>query len=143
MKVRPATGNDLPWLMATLREFFDWAGYTNFFNEDYTPKFVANLVQSQLVLIAEEGERMGVIIGVLSPHPYNPDLIQLAELAWYVKPEFRRTTAGAALLTTYMEWGKKHADLVTMCTLTHSPLNPGTLEKRGFVAKETTYVWEK
>jgi hypothetical protein len=144
MRIRRATPDDIGWLIDQVKEFLEFAEYDSLYDPEYLPHLVAECVTNHFVLVAEDkGERLGMLAGMLQPHPYNPKKKMLAELCWWVPRNHRHSRAGLALLTTYMEWGKKNADIVTMCSMVNSPINSQALVKRGFKAKEQTFVWEK
>lgn len=144
MKVRRATDKDIPWLVEQATAFMEYSGYRSLFDSEYLPHLVSDCVNHHLVLVAlAKSEKVGMLIAHRCPHPYNPKKILLAELCWWVDPTARGTTAGATLLTTYFEWGKRNADMVTMSLMEHSPIKAASLEKRGFKRKETSFVWEK
>jgi RimJ/RimL family protein N-acetyltransferase len=131
-------------LIEQMKDFISFSGYRSIYDPDYLPVLLKTIVEQHLCLVTEEdGVRTGTIAGWYIPHPYNPKKKLLAELFWWVPRNHRHTRAGSELLTAYMEWGKQHADMVTLCTLKQSPVNPRTMEKRGFMQKETTFVWEK
>lgn len=136
--------DDVPWLIEQVSEFIEFTGYQELFDPEFLPALVTGCVAQHFVIVAynsESGERMGMLAAHLNAHPFNPRKKLLAELCWWVPRNFRHTRAGIALLVTYTEWGKKNADIVTVCTMDNSPLNQGSLEKRGFKFKEKTYVW--
>ena len=152
--VRPATATplDLVWMLRELEQFAHAAATKRpLFPAD--PAHGAQLLTSLIegghpVLIAtrttEDGdeERLGLIAGHLSQHPYNPDLRVLTELFWWVALEHRATSAGARLLDAYIAAGRALADLVVM-TLEHtSPISDRVLQKRGLRPFEHSYLLE-
>lgn len=81
----------------------------------------------------------GAIGGILTPNLFNPDLICLAEIFWYVLPEYRNTRSGLMLLNTFDACGQEKADETNMCLLVESPVSIKSLEKRGFEMKEISF----
>lgn len=144
MRVRRAVLKDLDWLVEQVGEFMEFAGYNSLHDPEYLPQLAIDIVANHFCIVAEhEGQLVGMLAARKGPHPFNPKRTVLAELCWWVPAAHRHTRAGLALLTTYMEWGKRNADIVTMSALAHSPFNKASLLKRGFEEKEITYVWEK
>ena len=81
----------------------------------------------------------GAIGAILTPNLFNPDLSTLAEVFWYVLPEFRNTRSGLLLLKALEQCGKEKADETSMCLLVDSPISIESLEKRGFEMKEIAF----
>lgn len=89
-----------------------------------------------------ERRTLGLIGGQLAPHPFNPELLVLTELFWWVDPEHRGGRAGAMLLDAFTAYGEEHAHWI-LFTLEHeSPVNDRCLTKRGFALKERCYLRE-
>lgn len=86
--------------------------------------------------------RVGFIVGMLTPHYFNPALRVLTELLWWVPVAQRGTRAGAQLLAHFLDYGRAHADWIIMSLEAESPIDPAGLVKRGFRAKETSYLLE-
>ena len=55
-------------------------------------------------------EKKGLLIGLITPTVWNPEILMLHELAWYVKPEFRNTPTGYRLLKEFIKYGKQLKD---------------------------------
>lgn len=145
--VRPATSEDIPSISRELKLFSDAYGTKKslYKSHETVMQNLVYYVTEHLFLVAVNGETdlvVGLINGVLVPHPYNSEIKTLVEGFWWVNPEHRSSRAGALLLNAYIEHGKRIADWVIM-TLEHdSPVNETTLTKRGFVLKEKTYLLE-
>jgi GNAT superfamily N-acetyltransferase len=90
-----------------------------------------------------EGKPVGMILSMRVAELWQPNIIRLRELAWYVREEYRGTTVGAKLFATY----KQHAERmvkegkITGYTMTklHNSDN-FNYEKRGFKYIESTYL---
>lgn len=142
IKVRRATMEDHEWLVEQCRDFMEFADIE--FNEPHIRDMVASTVKEHLALIAADpdGTRHGMLIAMVMPYIYNPKKVCATELCWWVPRNSRHTTAGLALLATFIGWGKKNVDIVTMSLLANSPINPASLTKRGFQQRETAWVME-
>jgi len=145
--VRPATLDDLDWLVIQLKDFSDFfaSELPLFPTDEFARKGITDLIQKHLVLIAydrETGERMGLIAGVVTPHLFNPDITVLAETFWWVPEEHRGTRAGAILLDAFIAWGKRNADWITIALESRTPIKETSLLKRGFRLQERSYLCE-
>ena len=79
---------------------------------------------------------VGALGGLLVNNIYNPDILTLCEMFWYVVPEYRNTRAGALLFKAFDEKAAWCADESTLSILPSSIINIKTLEKRGFHLEE-------
>lgn len=147
MIIRQAQGSDIPWLLAECKAFdqFFGAKHSLFPDEETAIEKISELMNPEVgcFYVAETDlARVGFIVGILSPHYFNPRLRTLAELLWWVNPLYRGTRAGLALLEAYIRFGAQHADQVVMTLEENSPINPSSLTKRGFRLKESNYLLE-
>jgi len=90
----------------------------------------------------EEGKPVGFIAGLLGPHFFNPAITQLTELLWWVDVEHRGGKAGVRLLDCFTEYGRAHADWTVFTLEEKSPVNPASLERRGYRLHEKSYLLE-
>lgn len=87
-----------------------------------------------------DGEYAGAIGGYLHPNIFNPNIATMAELMWYVLPEYRRSRIGAMLLKKYDEVASQSpAKDATLSLLANSPIRDESLEKLGFKLEEKAY----
>jgi hypothetical protein len=97
-----------------------------------------------IILVAEDNKKIvGTIVAMIIPDIWFPKIHRLIELAWYVYPEYRNTTAGARLFTEYQRHAEsllsvKRIKNYSLSLLRQSP--PINLEKRGFRLEEQTYI---
>lgn len=85
------------------------------------------------------GEPVGAIGGLVLPHVFNPKIICLTEIFWYVLPEYRNTRAGVLLLNEFTSRGNLIADETTLCLLHTSQVNIKSLNKRGYFLGEYAF----
>ncbi len=154
--IRDARHSDVAWILDELRAFDRFFGMKKSLvpaDDVDTIETIAQLVATQPFFVAESAEsgdhhgaeaavRAGFIGGALAPHFYNPAVMVLTELFWWVTPGFRRSTTGARLLEHFTAYGRQHADLIVMTVLQNTPLAEGALEKRGFHLHERSYLME-
>jgi RimJ/RimL family protein N-acetyltransferase len=142
--VRDARPADIPWLIPQLLTFLASLGLPLRPKEDHVTKSLERLMDQGVVLVAENsatGELMGTIGGTINFHLFDPDRLVLAELWWWVAPEYRGSSAGLRLIQAFRERGLQDVDLVTMSTL--ETTHPGVgehLERMGFQRREQAYV---
>jgi len=145
-RVRPAERADVPWVLEQLRAFASSYGTRRslFGDTEHAEALVGTLLDTQFVAIAEvDGERVGLIAGTLSPHPFNPDINVATELWWWVTPPARGSRAGLMLLDAFDDWADaSEADLVNFTLEADSPVRERTLEKRGYRLMEKQFVRE-
>ena len=89
-----------------------------------------------------DGVNAGVIGGVITPNMFNPTIKTLAEVFWYVLPEYRQSRVGAMLLKEFIaqEW---KADEISMSLLASSKLKQESLIKKGFRLVEYNFIKRK
>lgn len=145
MHVRPATSDDVIWLVDQMRAFDQFFGATRSLFPDVPQaiEIVEQLVAQHPFWVAESAKGLvGFIAGALTPHPYNPSITVLSELFWWVDEQERGSRAGALLLAAFITFGEQHADWIVMTLEEASPVNPATLERRGFKPYERSYLRE-
>lgn len=146
MRLRKADLGDLGWLVKQLRAFDAFQGTKKSLFPESAEEAVSlleGLIQAHPFIVAEDfAGPVGFIAGVLQPHPYNSQVKMLSELFWWVDPRYRGSTAGARLLEAFIEYGKRNADLVVMTLEEKSPVDPRSLERKGFRLYERNFMLE-
>jgi len=149
IRIREATGFDVPWLLEQLREFADFYGTKRslFPSDDAVAHaLITHLItQGKFFLAVDHASDkcVGFIAGLLGPSAYNPEITQLTELFWWVAPSRRGSSAGARLLNRFEEYGREvGADWLVMTLEAKSPVDPASLERRGFRLHERSYLME-
>lgn len=147
VQVRLATIDDVSWILDDLKDFAKFYGTKKSVfpsDRDVAAGIVTRLITQHLFIVAQRDNEtpMGFIAGFVTPHVFNPEITMLAESLWWVKPEFRGSRAGKALLMAFTEWGKQNADWISFTLEHHSPVKDEVLLKRGFHLQEKTYLME-
>lgn len=161
VSIRRARLSDDEWLLGELKKFSKFADTkTSLFGDDESARRgVHRLIAGHLVLIAERAipggtpstgvkfERVGFVAGIRTPHFFNPAVIMLAELFWWVAEEHRRSRVGGqAAIMLLDEFVAQAKDLggtwITFCLEHNSPVNEKALLKRGFRLQEHSYLLE-
>lgn len=146
--IRPANKFDIADLVRMLKNYRD-AAPTEFLRSASDQTHIEALLSaliagSGLVFVAVNGGiTAGMLIAMRHTNVWNPTAYQMSELAYWVEPEFRGSTAGYRLLSEYMH---KCDELVksggistyTMSKMVTSPdLDYGRF---GFMKLEETWV---
>lgn len=147
--IRLATRYDIAKAVEMMRQYAAEAPIKKLNKPDVQDeKYVSELLFSLILgkgFVLIDNEFRGMICGIVTPNIWCPKVLELRELAWWVKPEFRNTSLGGKL---WVEFNKKaqsmldenKIDIVCSTVMSTSPsLN---YEKRGFSKLETTYFRE-
>lgn len=145
MRVRTATPADVPWLLEQVVRFDRFYGAQRSLLPPTMDVAEAKLLQliEHVFLIAEDVDRgrLGFIAGLVVPHFFS-DRETLSEILWWVDEPFRGSRAGLMLLNAFVAYGRERSLDVIMTLEDVSPVNPETLLRRGFRAKETNFLLE-
>lgn len=147
MRVRRATPDDLPWLLAEARAFaasYDVRARGLYPGDAHATRVLLGLLQGQYLAIAEwaHGERLGFLAGVAAPHWLNPDITLAQEILWWVTPTARGTGAGRLLLDDFLAWGRTVGQQITVTVELHEPQVGDVLRRRGFLPRESAWLLE-
>lgn len=147
ISVRPATPDDLPWIVSQLPEYSD--GYTPNGKQLFTDADTASAQLStfmdtgNVLLVAHDGGTLvGFMAGLLTPHFMNPGIKVLAHLLWWVPKMFRNTRAAALLLKEFSRIGYERADITSLNLQKQAIIKDASLRRYGFVPHEVTYLME-
>lgn len=145
IEIRAARVEDLDWLLGELKTFDEFYGTKKklFGNEEYIRGKLTDVINHHVLIVAEEnGQRMGFIAGIQQPHFYNPEILVLQELFWWVDPKFRRTRAASLLLDEFISFGRDHADWICFGLASMTPIKPKNLLRRGFTTSDQAFILE-
>ena len=125
--IRQATKYDKYQIINMLRQFRDESPiqqYKDFNNEEYISRLIDQILAGRGVIFIKPD--VGFIAGLISPIVWCDKTLAMYELAWWVKPEHRKGTAGYRLLQAYIKHGNKLKEqgrirLFTLSKLTNSP----------------------
>lgn len=144
-KIRRAQATDVAWLKCELRKFstFIETKYELYGSEEYTEDGLKLLIEKHFLTIATQEENpVGFIAGYFNPHLFNPSILVLCELFWWVTPEHRNSRVGAMLMNEFIDFGKKNAQWISFSFNRFTEVNEHALTKRGFHLHEKTYLLE-
>lgn len=148
--IREGWESDLDWMVIQMVEFAKFFGtrHSLFGDEQFIRLGLTNLIKNHFVRVAtgcnDVGfiDRMGFIIGIVTPHPYNPAIKVLSEQFFWVEPKYRGSRAALMLLDVFVAFGKKRANWITMTTEVNGHMNSKALLRRGFAAHEINHLLE-
>lgn len=115
--------------------------FQNMDNPEWWGKIFDSLIAGRGVIFIEEGK--GLIMGMSIPSIWCDKTWVFHELAWYVKPEFRKTTVGYRLFKTFLDHGNKlkaegKVHQIVMGKAHNSPTI--NYERYGFRKMEETWI---
>lgn len=148
MTIRRAKAKDIPWLAGELRAFDEFfpaerSLYPGDGTVAYNLEQLMNRDDIVFLVATNEVQPIGFILGAKIAHFFNPAIVVLQELLWWVSPEFRGSSAGLRLLHEFVDIGKlEEVDWITCSLETGSPVNPNALERRGFRLLERSFLME-
>ena len=143
--IRPATPDDIPWLLSELKEFDKYYATKKklFGDENYVREQVEKVMREHVFIIAEDdSDRVGFIAGIRQQHFYNPSITILVQLLWWVIPSYRYSLAARMLMDEFVEYGKENADWITFNMAAMTPINPKSLIRKGFKESDKVYLME-
>lgn len=143
--IRKAERSDLDQILVLLKNFSDFVENRKkyFKNTDYLHKFLCNIIDNHVFLVAEEGDKIvGLICGYVTPNIFNPEMTTASEVFWWVEDEYKDTFKGARLLRTYLGVCKEYADEIILTLEHNSPIKHKSLERLGFKLRENIFIME-
>ncbi len=103
MNIRIATVEDAAVLTAMGRDFLQYSEYRNIeVTDEQMQAGIAQIIAFECSFVAEmDGRVIGVILGVTGPLWFAAHVRTAIELAWWVDPAYRTTSAGIRLLKAF------------------------------------------
>ena len=134
-----------------MTEFARSCGVRDLDRESYDREYAKNVLLrcektgASFIARDENNAALGMILSMRVPELWQPNIIRLRELAWFVKDTYRGTTVGARLFAEYKKAAENmiKAGKITGFTMTklHNS-DDFDYEKRGFKFIEGTYLKE-
>jgi len=126
------------------REFHSCTEYRHIeFDEASCFLLFKSSIEQGMCFVSEDDEIAGFIIGMVFGSPMNQMVKMASELAWWVKPEFRRTSAGIKLLKALEESAKGNG-AVSLTMICLESINPdevqGIYERMGYAQAERSFL---
>lgn len=148
MTVRIATRYDLNTLITMMKNYSEHSPIKVLKekqNEDYVRKLFTQLILGNgRIFISQTEDKIptGMLICVINPNVWNPDIMILQELAYWVEKEHRNGLHAYRLLYEYNKYGKQlmkenKISAYTISNLSDSNFDPS---KHKFQLLESTYI---
>lgn len=142
--IRRATKFDKPIIKELLRRFRDSSGYDELAHVEDSPH-IDGLLDTVLagagvVFLAEN---FGMLAALIQPSIWCSKTMVMHELAWFVTPEHRGSTAGYRMLKHYIAFGNelKAAKRIKYFTLSKLDTSPAMdYTKQGFRKKDENWI---
>lgn len=136
MKIRIANKFDLPYFIDLIHRINDDNELGDVVNAELDDMhlntiFASILAGAGICYIAEhDDERIGMILGMISPNIWAPQYLFLHQMLYFVEEEYRNTRAGYLL---FKEFDKKSKEMVEAKRVHHITLSaPKTLLEMNF-----------
>jgi len=142
--IRQANKFDKPDIIDMLRLFRDespFEDYKHLENVDYINKLLDEILAGKGIIFIKPNA--GIIIGLIAPTIWSDKIYLMQELAWFVKPEYRKSTTGYRLLKAYFEYAKelKKQNRIKFYTISRMITSPKfNYEKYGFKKIEESWI---
>lgn len=147
--ITQATISDIPQIYAAMKDFAKCAPLPSLSSAEPDSRrcqhLIADLIHNHVALVAKtaEGDFQGMLLAQTQPDIWLPQVKTLRELAWWVLPQYRGTSAGYKLLSKYQQIADTMVKLgyVQQYTITLMSNSPQLdLHTRGWQQIETNYV---
>jgi hypothetical protein len=147
--VRNITRFDYDKIITAMKEFRAESNRQSHLSNDYDLTHITKVLDycrlSGVCLIAEDADNnlQGFLISAKNIDLWQPDIVRLQELLWWVKPELRDTTIGGRLFLKYKQQAevKKTRGEIFSYTIGRASITKDIdFSKQGFKFYESLYV---
>ena len=109
MNIRIATVEDAAVLTAMGRDFLQYSEYRNVqVTDEQMQAGIAQIIAFECSFVAEmDGRVIGAILGVTGPLWFAAHVRTAIEMAWWVDPAYRTTSAGIRLLKAFEDHARR------------------------------------
>lgn len=142
--IREANRFDRDQVIELMKEFRDQADFIEMLAEDnvaYWHKLLEHIFAGAGKVFYEEGK--GLLMCLIMPTVWDDKMFALHELAWYVRPEWRKGSTGYRLFDAYIQYGKtlKEQGRIKYFTMTKLDVSPDLDYGRyGFRKKDENWI---
>jgi len=143
MIIRLATDADRPFLEAFAKAATAERGFESLWSERPIDWARVTLTDRTIALVAVRDEPIGCYVAVIQQHPIGGRLYG-EQMLWYVRPEYRGTLAGPALLDAYEDCCLTHGitQVMVKTPVARPRLRRWLETRRGYQAVEVACVRE-
>jgi hypothetical protein len=149
MKIRKAQRYDIDIILDMMRDYSEYSPIAilkSKTNEEHVRTLLTHIIMGMgVIFLAERNDvTCGMLICIKQSNIWNSNIFQMSELAYWVKEEYRNTTAGYRLLTEYVRYcdslkSNNDIEYFTISKMVNSP--DLRYERYGFSKLEET--WSK
>jgi N-acetylglutamate synthase-like GNAT family acetyltransferase len=147
--IRKANKFDIPVLLDFMREYAKEApvkilNNLQHHNDDYVASLLTSIIMGRGFIFVDD-ELNGMIVAIITPNLWCPTVLELHELAWWIKPEKRNWILGGRLWRAFEVEANKmlKENRVQLVTVTKMSTSPSLdYEKRGFQLLDMNYFKE-
>lgn len=148
MIIRPANKFDLPYFIDLIHRINDMDDLGDIVkgeldDEHLNQIFATVLAGAGICYVAESDDRIGMIMGIISPNMWAPKYLFLHEVLYFVEEDYRHTRAGYLL---FKEFDNQSQKLIDMKRIHHVSLSiPKTIldmdfERFDYELNEKTWI---
>ena len=110
MKIRTAEFRDYEAIKSFMIDFANANPFTGLqqpqHNDTYANRVIDSIRKQGVALVAEEDDKIvGMLLAMIQGDMWLPEVKSMREIAWWVDPEHRGSSAGAKLLKEYVGCG--------------------------------------
>lgn len=144
MIIRDVEDRDAEKIREYANEFMAYYPLKIEYDEIQLLQVLEHVSETGIFLVGEkDGEVVGAIGGMLSPHPYAPMHLMGTEMFLWVDKEHRKSTIGPRLLKAFEQKCKdNYCKYIVMTSTVHTPNFKKYLAKNNYVESETAYLKE-
>lgn len=146
MKIRLATKFDIPQIFDMLRNYRDAGtiGGVSDITSEETPLRLMSVIFAGggFAFVSEqEGKLSGMLLAIKAPHIWDNTKYEMHELAFWVEPASRGSTAGYRLINAYVDACNDLKDQQQITGYSISQMDGQTLKYARFGFKRTQETW--
>ena len=144
MIIRDVEDKDANKIRQYANDFMDYYPLKIDYEEYDLLKTLEVISDTGIFLVAEkDDEVVGVVGGIITPHPYAPMHLLGTEMFLWVDKEHRKSTVGPRLLKEFENKCKqKECNYIVMTSTIHTPNFKKYLTKHSYIEVETSYIRE-
>jgi N-acetylglutamate synthase-like GNAT family acetyltransferase len=145
--IRQATRYDIDVIVEMMRSYSALSPIIEL-RTNHNEYHVRQLITAILVgagsawLAYEDDKPVGMLLAYRNGNMWNPNVMMLSELAFWVEPEYRHSSHGYRLLREYDKYASEQVECGSITAYTISKLSNSEFDpsRRGFEWIESTYV---
>ena len=143
LSIREIEVNELSSVM-DLCDLFNQEAASKYYTREHAEEMVHTCLdtpQGVCFGLYTDDKLVGLIIGVVQGHPFNPEEVILFEFAWFVQKEFRGSLSSIKLVKMFEQRGKELGAVTCLMTVRSSLKSVKEVyERLGYHEEEQTYM---